>query len=257
MEDNFSVWTCFYSCLSQIPIEILDEHDFFSFQEGGHSLNIARVHAVSFLQKKGILSKRGNNDIFKAQLWTAKQKLPIDRQGMSAYWLATLHLAQASLNMSLESRKNLINAMFEIMLVKSTGSMSLDLLSTHVAVWTLLSKHGSIESTGYGCDLLPQNADFVCKFPPTLAAVLQPFMLQNCPQNLAAQMRDLHMSSFVMNRALQVLTDNSMQKCVVDNPLQGNHVKCLKAIIMRSNDYGGESAQHVQHTSFIVSSLCL
>ena len=263
LDDNFSVWTSFFSCLSRVPIELLD---FQQQQEEdvtgkGHSLNVARVHAILFLQKSGALQRhRGKdyyNDLFKAQLWIAKQQ---QQTNGVYYWLAALHLAHASSDMPFEPRKVLINALFEIMLVKATAttlSSSKQQRQQHSS-----NESSAAASTGYGCELLPQNAGLVCQFPPGLVFVLRRIMLQDCSKNLATQMGDLYMSSFVMNRALQVLSSSSI---VVqgegstdgdDNVAlqrRANFVECLESIVMRSNDYGGESAQRAQRTSFILS----
>jgi hypothetical protein len=195
-------------------------------------------------------------DILRAQLWTAHLRPRPGRPTDAAY-----------------------EALFEIVLVEGAdGSACLDVLSTHVAAWAAgaaastpgrrrgcgLDGGGGGGAEGYGCGLLPRNAGLVCRFPPALATGVRRRLLEDCPRNLMGQTTDLRMSPFVMNRALQVLSSSSSVRSDAGSARGGGvggtdggdggvverragSMECLAAIVVRSNDYGGEDAQRAQH----------
>ncbi len=118
-----------FSCMSKVPIDILEEGKIFTF--GDANTDAARADLLVYLFSSGyFLEKHQRRYFLQVAIWVAKQK-----KGNALMSKVCLKLAQSAPSLPSATRKDLINALFENMVVNGVDNLSLELLLFHVSIW--------------------------------------------------------------------------------------------------------------------------
>jgi len=226
--DYILVRNDYFRCLLRIPINFLDEHDFFSFQSQDQCQNILRAHAIAFLQNHRAFGSQGFTQVLKAQSWIARQCLEWSKSEKAIYWITGLHLGRCGTIIPDSLKVEFINSMLDILLVSDNNQPCLDALAIQVAVW----HHHTTKETLQ-----------VLHLSSRLINDLSLFLLKNLPQYLGRLSNKLRMKELVMNRLMHV----AHTKTSLSSDERNEYEDCLNEIIICCRQDGKIES----HASFI------
>eukprot|EP00553_Chaetoceros_curvisetus_P000314 CAMPEP_0204628598 /NCGR_PEP_ID=MMETSP0717-20131115/16214_1 /ASSEMBLY_ACC=CAM_ASM_000666 /TAXON_ID=230516 /ORGANISM="Chaetoceros curvisetus" /LENGTH=253 /DNA_ID=CAMNT_0051645269 /DNA_START=119 /DNA_END=880 /DNA_ORIENTATION=+ len=126
---NVDAELALFSCMSKVPFDILEEGKIFAF--GDANTDAARADLLVYLFSSGyFLEKHQRRYFLQVAIWVAKQK-----KGNAHMSKVCLKLAQSAPSLPSATRKDLINALFENVVVNGVDNLSLELLLFHVSMW--------------------------------------------------------------------------------------------------------------------------
>ena len=117
LNSNADLWSIYLDCLTEIPIDIYERHNFFSFHTDKVCENICRVFIISHLGKQGILVRTMEQEVLKSIAWIARHSLLFPDESKQPHhiplWLGSFSLSTLSKMLSCEWKKDFISHFFE------------------------------------------------------------------------------------------------------------------------------------------------
>ena len=240
-DTDLNTWNAYFSCISHIPMTMLDSQSFFSFEESdGTSKNIVRACAISFLQKQGNLSSSNFSQLLRAQLWLAKQNPQNTDPMKQVYWRTAAQLSEAGQDMPPAAKKEFIHSLFEILLVNGLDSFCIDQLAIQVAFWDI---YGS-----YHHPLLIFQPGAVLHQSNFQTKKLSNLLLRESPKVIGSLFRSLGISNWILNRVIQIVSKLSSD----GSSQMGYDTTHLMDVAYCSNDYSGGKLKHAFLIAFAI-----
>eukprot|EP00979_Chaetoceros_neogracilis_P017016 scaffold10171_cov446-Chaetoceros_neogracile.AAC.22 len=135
-------------CISKIPLEVLLEYKVLDFGDANDS---SRVQLIAYLHATGVLQAT-DPYLFRAILWIGKQ------EGLASEitWILSFEIATAAVTMPSVAKREVVNALLEIMQINGSSTSCLCLLLLVSAKWARIR---AFQSSGcvHGLQLLLAN----------------------------------------------------------------------------------------------------
>jgi hypothetical protein len=135
-------------CISKIPLEVLLEYKVLDFGDVNDS---SRVQLIAYLHTTGVLQAT-DPYLFRSILWIGKQ------EGLASEitWILSFEIATAAVTMPSVAKREVVNALLEIMQINGLSTSCLCLLLLLSAKWARIKAFQSSECV-HGLQLLLAN----------------------------------------------------------------------------------------------------
>jgi len=214
---NGTARSVLFSCLSDVPVNVLEESNILSF--GSVKTDIARAELIAHLFSRRSPTKLKSSIYLRAALWVAKQKI-----NKSTAYLQTvsIQIAKASCSIPMKKRVELINTLLENMIVNGMDNFSIQIL---LFCAICLTRPGSIKC----------NIDS--------ASDLFAHLLNDSSQEAGDLSHQLEISDSMSRNILSIIQKQDAKDL---------HLPCLTTIFLSSNSSQTSALQH----ALVSASIC-